>query len=953
MVYDEVELSHGRTKGWTVHGGPACHGNTCNIVHINAVLPAGANPVNPEAPMWTADAQSDLRTGRAQFVDAEGMTTGEIIELLSALVPIVDTQVTRYNVTDPRRTTTTVITPAVPAVAATSTGAAVPAVAAVTQVNVQNEAVTYGFLTGANRYTYPNGTRTIFVHHGNKALPDAITQALIENGLNRIPNTQDIASVIRHVCTKYDVSSHSDTALESVIARSVVYDSYDVLGKRPNLGNFLYINADGSNELHLPRAYTAHAYFDVFKSPCPVSAGVNCALALKPLELLHNAALVAQARATSLNWAAFSVSMLGQQWGAGVGTSNNQFIRNHTDVWLRRYNTELLNLWTTVHANAMAHQYNFTISPQARELEAQAVVNWWGDFQAPYLGNHYNELWMMEQIPSHQILPFYVEGGNSPAPTWPSDTPKPVSDFLTFQGDVQLARDLPPFTGRTYMADGGTTRNAQFYMAQGNGTGFRFEGSASGTQLARWSSQYYHQFPQAPANDVPTWMAAVNSEFADFLLPGSIPALNMATNRVYSWGVHQTTRSGAGPDAISRRWYEASLGMGEQSLMVNYISPTRARRQIDSLQEYTLLIWEDGNRFAGITTERSDLPDIAGSAYLDKMRVPVMPRDHLPVAISDPGSYQPDARVTRKAKSTPQSKSAAGDETVLGRITAYRRTLEAPADIQYAPKVPLFQEDVPALDTFEVTTAPAGISVDTYTPLGGTNPDRLSMIEERIQEVGRLQDAYLAEMSASLKAARDLQRHSQGQNAQPRVQRRPTSPVARNTPRMPPVTTAAQPTRTYVSGKNLPVKKVVEPNDSAGATAQAYADSLRVPQAQRSGYGAVLGGEATKTLPRIARTPAEVGAVARMYQKTKTDDRSYLQTAPQAYANERYSQPEVREPAESQVERQPNKPTLEGFPGYEYDFGHATVADGQAIANMLEHDNLPGPATLTARSAEN
>lgn len=918
---------------FNVHAGPDSHGNSCDIVHINAILPPGPTPANPEDPMWTPAAQADLRSGYAQFIDAEGLSERELIEFISALAPLKESHVNTLTYHEPEVAHYESDT-AAEAEASASAASKAKGKAPATRKVVDSPAKATDLLTGAARYAFDNGVNTIFVHHGNKPLPDQATQDRIRDSVNGAPDLQAIASLILSLVTKYALGSYAETAFEAVLSRTVTFKSSRCRGTRPNVVADGWINADGHADLFLPRAITAHTYVDAFRMPVTPSAYINDVLALRHSELLNTAALYAQARATSLNWACFSISMVGAQWNAGIGTSNNQFIRNHTDVWLRRYNSDPLNLWSSVHANAMAHQYGFSTPAAVRATEAGLVVNWWLDHIAPYIVNPYMDLWMMECIPSFQLLPYHSESGNSPAPQWPADLPRPAGDYLTFQGDVQVARDRPPFTGRTWVADGGSTRNAQFYVAQGDGDVFRYEGTAPSLNLSYWSSQFYHQFPQAPTNLSVTWMGDLNGPFADFILPGSVPTLNMPNNRVYAWGVH-LTGSGSERNAVARRWYELSLGAGDLSLMVNYLSPMRGKREIESLADYSQFIWEDGNSFAGITLVRSDIDDIAGAAYLDRLRVPPLPRSSDLSSLGDPAQFHGGNRIT---KSKPKT-----SETPLQRVRAYRAQMDAPATLEYRPKVPIFKEDVPPMDTYVAEVRPEGVQVDTFTPLGGTTPDRLAQIEAKIAEVGRLQEAYLAEMTASLNMAR--QATSKGA-LQPRAPSRFSAPQPR-TMRSPRTTNAVAVRVQPAQGKNIKPHAPVAPNDSASAVAQhGVAQVQAVPVRYDTEY---------PPLPQPSQPPFDDTHRINFINSQRRASMPQLTPAPAATNPPKTAHTQTAV-AQQHLPNRPDQAAVLGEPialGVPDSSAHASGTDGDRISESLSHAAMPGPVSTIDYVPEN
>ncbi|QDM35289.1 hypothetical protein [Macrophomina phaseolina fusagravirus 1] len=727
-------------------------GTGVTLTFINARPVTGPNALNPEGPMWTDDAQDGLRMGTKQFIDAEGLSEPELIELLTCMLPFSDIDHAAHLAYKKKDTDSN-------SEGESSKGKGQEL------SNLQKFKNTHNlFLTGPTRYVFPNGVDEIFIHYGNSDIPDANTQQRISESVFCDPSAATIGSVIRYLATKHNAIRDLEQGLEAVLYRGVVYKSDNITAKRENLGSKQYINADGNWQLHLPRDLTASAYFDALRVPLEPSPKIQYMLAMHPREVVQNSALVNHARAVSLNWASYALSMLGQQWGVAPGTATNQFIRNHVDVWLRQYGIENINIWSTLHANAMALQYGFAPSTFARSTEGLTVLNWWTDYQAPYLANPYHELWMMEMIPSHQLLPFYDE--DTPAhPTWVDGRPHPTTDFMSFQNWVEVARDLSPFSGRTWMSDGGATRNAQFYVAQGVKNQFRFQGGQPKFKLSRWTAQYQHQAPQNPADQDPTWMEPINSPFADFLLPGSLPALNMSINRVYAWGVHMQADST--DPLVSRRWHSLSIEEPNESLMINYIHPLKEKRQIESLHDYSIFIWEKDNRYVGMTSVRYDMPDVAAGARFDPAGIPAMPNYDIPTMAGDEyRSVQPGRVAKNKRKNAKQQNEDNVDKEETNprvKVTRYLEhgDLDRDATLTYKAKYPVNIDQVPTLPENQVHMTDTNIIYDPVPLAEARTPlDRLALIDAKLNEADDFEEQLHRER-AELCRIRDEARQQQ------------------------------------------------------------------------------------------------------------------------------------------------------------------------------------------------
>jgi hypothetical protein len=577
------------------------------LTGISTELPVLVPPVpgqppqvipNPEAALFTQAAYEGLARGTKQFVDAEGLSHSELQELLAAIVPQEADHLPLLAMPGGYQGPLEIKASRVP------------------------NALEWYFL-GPTRYTHPNKVDEVFIHFGNNPVPDL---AALGAHVFKVPSRSDILSVLRYLAVRHGAGPEIELAIEALLTRIVMYRAdAGPLGTKASASNHTFINADGHYELHLPRAATASAYFDCFFTPEPLPPSIAEFASFDTNMLVNTGVLVAQARATSLNWAATAYSMVGRQWEHVGGNETNQYVRNHIDVWLRKYAHDILNLWTSQHNNAMALQFGWCISPEVRCTEANVVVPWWKEFQAPYLANPYLELWQANMLPSHQLLPYYDP--TTPAtPSWPSNSPRPVTDSVSFKSNphAAIARDFPPEVGRTWMTDGGVLANAQFYASTGVAGGFRYEGHANDAfKLVRWRNRLTSQFPQATADQNPVWMGDINTPFADYLLPGSLPTVNLSTNTAFSHGVALKDKvSRADKNHIGRLWYDSVRQVPHACATIEYISPFPDRREYDSLQDYSIVVWEKDNVFSGMS---------------------LIPVDFSPV---DLGKFQPPAGLT-------------------------------------------------------------------------------------------------------------------------------------------------------------------------------------------------------------------------------------------------------------------------------------------------------------------
>ncbi|ACY56322.1 hypothetical protein [Fusarium graminearum dsRNA mycovirus 3] len=652
---------------------------------------------NPEAPLFTAAAFNGLRNGTKQFIDAEGLSLEELRELLAAIVPCDEANIPHVRYSRP---------------------------ADLVQEIKPGSSAYHRYFFGPTRYKYLNGVDEVFIHFGNNPAPTPAEMADLSAHVHAPPSAPAIMSVLRYLIMRHGASEDVDTAMELLIARIVMYHpNVGLRGLRNNVPQDRYINADGHYSFHLPRAKTASAYFDAQFLPADDTTRLNEFLSFSSRELVNSGVLFAQARATALNWATAAYSMYGRQWTNSPGTETNTYVKMHVDTWLRKYAAEPLNVWASAHNNALAFLVDWALSSKALATEANVVVNWWSDFQAPYLTNPYHELWQCNMLPSHQLLPYH-DVDNPATITWPDNCPLPISDAHSFANhlDVELAKDFPAEAGRYWMGDGGSTANAQFFAATGLSSGFRFQGHHNAAlALLRWRNRSLSQLPQAPAAQEPSWMGDLSTPFSDFLLPGSIATANISQNTAYSHAI--TAKAGtsqADQNHLARLWFNTARQLPRSSLAISYVSPYPERRELRTLQEYSIVVWENGqNAFSGMSLMPANFSVQHMDAFLPSkdLKLPAFSR---PVA-ADISDSSKSARVTR---STPQPRARAAN--VLEKINAFRRAdpvnrspdpdgIEGvTASLSHEAKYPVEMSQLPPnMNNFSTKVEDGRISVET------------------------------------------------------------------------------------------------------------------------------------------------------------------------------------------------------------------------------------------------
>ncbi|BAV56309.1 hypothetical protein [Fusarium poae mycovirus 1] len=830
---------------------------------------------NPEAPLFAPGAFEGLKNGTKQFIDAEGLSEVEVVELLSAIVPQSRPQRLQFS-----------------------------------RINDQGQREEY--FSGPTRYTFGNSVNEVFIHYGNNPIPNNMAQIAAQ--VHGTPNPNQILSVLRYLLMRHGAGSDIEDAAELLISRIALYSTGSGLrGLRNNAPNQEYINADGHYELHLPHSKTASAYFDCFFVPCFDTGTLGFFSSLNPPELINQGVLFGNARAVSLNWAATAWSMVGRSWTNLPGMEGNPFIRNHIDVWLRRYSSDILNLWSSCHNNTLALQYGFGVDARVRATEAGRVVNWWSDHQAPYMVNPYHELWLAEKLPSHQTLPY--DDANAPSTvSWPAQTPFPISDMYSFTQNtrVELARDVPVETARSWMVDGGPTVNAQHYLAVGNCLGYRFEQAANtpSVSLARWRHRHPYQFPQAPANQNVVWMDAGGSPFADFALPGSLPTVNLEQNVSYTHGLQlQNNCSQAERNYLSQLWFDTARQTPRRSLMINYVSPFPDRREFSTLQDYSIVVWEKGNTYAGMSLVPVDFAPTSIADYHPNPQLP-MPNVTRPSAAD-----VSDVTKGRVARVRNTRKPRVASNVVADRLREFQSEREhtepkVSGALSYESKYPVEQSELPPMQNYTAHVNGPEVTLrdsDTGAFTRLQKREMLQALQSNMELMAKLQASPLlaspdredlVQDSAARRAAYEAQqvriadrvaKAKVPTSPKPRVKLPPTAPTPQ-----PPVVRALSPIPEHtvqVTGKlneEILNHSPVEVNDAAAPQVQIQAQKFSTPINRASGYGAFPSGTHAKgKSPMLERYhnngQAESDVVRPITPPTQVfapDDRDTLNAAP-------------------------------------------------------------------------
>jgi hypothetical protein len=711
------------------------------LVYINAATPLpapgapGAPPApvnNGEHPYWDYAAQTALANGTAQFLDVEGLAREEIAQALAAIVPTTNDNVPTIRCThaDP------------------------------------GDGVDRSWLLHVLRNTYQNGVDTVFLHFGNNPLPNQGTQNWLQAHANNPPDASIISSLIRHFGSRHDIANFFEDAIHTALYRTVGYKSDDALGTDPAMVDNHVLDADGNDRLYLPRNNTRWGYFDVFYQPVALTPLIETFLAYSSREIVNIGSLLSHGKANAINWASKALTLLGNEWNIPAA-GGNQYLRNHWDKLVRHYYNSTVTLWSTIHANALAFSFGFTQPAISRATEFGRVWDWWSAYQAPYMANHYMELWAIKAMPMFQALPYYDPDAQTSHVQWPSDTPRPAQNWLAFDQtrQVKVAREFDPIPGYAWLGDGGPEYNLQFYVAQGNNGQWAKDGGVHKEQLLWWPGERIDQPPVAP-NPVPLaqrrYMGGPNTPWADFLLPGSVRSYDTDTFRIRNWAVQQANATPL-TTTESHRWWEAANELPHRSLMVNYIHPFRERREIDAIADYSVVFWEQDNVFAGLTFSNLFSEIAKGDARFDTLRPQQTMFDlyaHAGPRISE--FYNP-TRVSSRAK--PSVKGGSSKERIVAplkfqsiskdvveRIAAMNQPAPPEGTIRYDTKYPHLASELPPTSEHVVEYDHEAISA---LPDERPSPEtlaKLARLENHAAEYEAAFESFLAEQRARVMA---------------------------------------------------------------------------------------------------------------------------------------------------------------------------------------------------------
>nr|URN70559.1 hypothetical protein [Diplodia mutila fusagravirus 1] len=547
-----------------------------SIVNLSAVAAPVANAPNPEAALWTGNSLDRLVDGSAVLLDVEGLPDETILELVNAFLPQRNSD--RWG------------------------------------IDLGGDTVLYSPLGRASVH----GATRIFLHWGNETprLTEDYIRGVAPDDPDvraRAPSTQHSLDAIFHLLQRHHCGSESAEAFELALRRCLAFRYADSPVAAENAPN-APVSPMGTNDLALPRDFTFPAYFDRFRTPLPVPEFAYACTSLQPSELYWNAFILALGSSAALNWATFAFSLTGEFWQAAAAqpaANANQFVRNH----VRQFTTRLIRddptPWATIFANTTALMYGIGVRPATRRLAMSRVDPHWRRFASPFFTLPYYEMWALKLLPAHQMLPLPTT-----VPLWDDAEPAPAASLLDFAGQVRLARDLPRFSGRSWVQDGGMEFSLQHYLSTGTGRDggvyYRCQGSTARrhVQMNIWTSPFQHELPSAPNTYDVSWLGAPGTPWADFCVPGSNRTFNLPQNRLRALGISDNWADTAQQARSFTRlaWFNLTRKAPLQGLAVTYIHPLPAAVETDERNDYSMLelVAGDTGAFVGLAMVSRD-----------------------------------------------------------------------------------------------------------------------------------------------------------------------------------------------------------------------------------------------------------------------------------------------------------------------------------------------------------
>nr|AZF86101.1 hypothetical protein [Sclerotium rolfsii RNA virus 1] len=494
----------------------------------------------------------------------------------------------------------------------------------------------YGSL--ASRLGETPGTTKMYLHHGGSPVPlnqvnpnpapanpfsDWEARVLGRGAGNwdnspwkRTFRSSTIKKVINHFIAKHHAGADAEAALDALLYRTFLFKMSQLPNARENQP-WPWATPMGHSRLQLPQDYTLSAYYDAFRNadtPSTTAPRLSTFMNSTNRHIIWTGYQACFSMAASITWPAHLLSMTGQVIAAinsGLGNQNNQFIANLGYALTEVLRSTDLSVWQIYHRYACALMYDFAPTEETMLTHAPQPMNGWNDNTAPFFTNAYHELWSGQIFPRLFELPSTQQGI-----LWPEGEDRPVTTVEPPTNGVRVARDLPAFTGRAFLQDGGSTANLQYYYAVGLDGHYRYEPASTRgdihehLQLGTWNTPFQQEWPANPSTFASVAMGAPGTPWADFLLPGSLMTYNLGQNRIRALGTRlnpESTLTASQQRALGRDWYELSASGGDKnvvrSLCISYIPPFPVKFETNYPSDYSMAVWADvnTNAFTGVS----------------------------------------------------------------------------------------------------------------------------------------------------------------------------------------------------------------------------------------------------------------------------------------------------------------------------------------------------------------
>jgi len=623
---------------------------TFEVQHLSAksvalpqLPPAPPTGVEGEGVFWDngGEGLQQVADGEAVFVDADGLSKEQIALCIRAFAPQSRSFSRFYGQANPQTTPSPSRSPTPTSPHAGSSKIPVRSASPTPPPSPTQEpyryyptVATYGQRNNMLRNV--PGVTKMFLHHGNSPMPHdplAIGRPLSFNtweaevlgrhspaanptaNWNNSPwlrrfRSSIIAATIRHFIAKHHCGADAEAALDAVYYRTFGFRIADSPNHRNGTNAHRVRPAFGANELSLPRDFTLPAYLDAFRLADTLSTvAPNCltALGAKARHLVWTGYQGCFSVAAAITWAAHLLSVNGQVLHEFANPNPNvsQYVRNLVHALTDRLWTDSLTVWNVYHKNATYMMYNFCPLDTTIRTSAPLPLADWANYTSPFMVNAYHELWSGQVFPHLYELPSIHQGV-----LWPAHEDKPLITLADPGNGVRLARDLPPFTGRAFLQDGGSTANLQYYVSVAQQGHYRHDGHRARDfhdvfAVNAWNAPFQQELPAGTNTFAIRSLSPMGTAWADYVCPGSVATYDVPQNRIRALGVslRRDRNVPAGTfDTITRDWLELSAPVQGDPRIVNphnrspcigYVSPFPVRFDLESPTDFSMAVWAD------------------------------------------------------------------------------------------------------------------------------------------------------------------------------------------------------------------------------------------------------------------------------------------------------------------------------------------------------------------------